>query len=170
VPVRFALDQNFPATILDSLGLGVPDAELVPLTSIDARLTEVDDSDLLRALHCIGGFDGLVTTDSSMLQLPFELAIIHQTKLTIVSVEESGHDPVRALGLLLTHLPGICKKSVKATGQAWRLRYAQKNHEDPWELLKRVAKHQGTDPNSLYKSNCLTIAQLSQNPLAQTKL
>ena len=36
--VRFALDEDFPDTIIEALGIGVPEAELVPIRHIDPRL------------------------------------------------------------------------------------------------------------------------------------
>jgi hypothetical protein len=44
-----------------------------------------------------------------MLQLPRELAAMMQTKLTVVVAEGSGHDPVKATGLLFAHLGGIAQ-------------------------------------------------------------
>lgn len=101
-----------------------------------------------------------------MLNLPRELTVIHQANLTVVVIEESGHDPIRALGLLLTHLPAICLKSVRSTGQIWVLRFAAKNHERPWEYLNRIAKHQQTDVQRLFQEQRLTAAEFARNPLA----
>ena len=53
----------------------------------------------------------MITTDSSMLSLPKELSLLCQTKLTLVIAERSGHDPIRATGLLLAHIDGICRRS-----------------------------------------------------------
>ena len=91
--IRFALDEDFPDTILDALGLGVPEAELVPIRHIDPRLRQMDDWKLLLSLHHLGTWDGLVSTDSRMLNLPRELSVIHQTDLTVAIVEQAGHYP-----------------------------------------------------------------------------
>ncbi len=97
-PRRFALDQNFPQPILALLAEYLrEEAELVPLAQIDKRLAEsVDDWRILLSLHQRGDWDGLITTDSGMLSLPRELAVLMQTKLSLVVAEEAGHDPLRA--------------------------------------------------------------------------
>jgi hypothetical protein len=112
--VRFALDEDFPDTIIDAFGLGIPEAELVPVRHIDPRLRQMDDWELLLSLHHLEDWDGLVSTDARMLNLPRELSVIHQTNLTLAIVEQSGHDPIRAAGLLLVHLPTICRKELSS--------------------------------------------------------
>jgi hypothetical protein len=65
-------------------------------------------------------------------------------KLTLVVAEGAGHDPVKATGLVLAHLPGICVKTDPDVPQLWVLRAVTQAHEKPWERLRRIAKHQGT--------------------------
>ena len=165
--VRFALDEEFPENILTSLTEGIPEAELVPIRLIHPRLRQMDDWKVLHSLHHLGEWDGLITTDTNMLKLPKELAVIHQTMLTVVAVEDAGHDPIRAAGLLLVHLPMICKKTVRTTGQIWRLSAKDKNHEDPWDQLVNIAKHQNTSPQALFLANRLSPQALRQNPLTE---
>ena len=88
--VRFALDEDFPDTILESLRWGVTEAELLPMRHLDKRLRGLDDWQLLLALHHMADIDGLITTDTGMLNLPRELAVIHQANLTVVFVERAG--------------------------------------------------------------------------------
>lgn len=163
---RFVLDEQFPATVLDALGLGVPECQLVYARSIDKKLSNYEDWELLLEIHHLGGWDGLVTLDCHMLLQPKEVAVIHQTHLTVVGVD-AGEDPVRAAGLLLVHLPMICKKTTKATGQVWRLAAASKNHEAPWELLKKIADHSNTDVKGLFHANKLTKSELKGKDLGQ---
>jgi hypothetical protein len=60
-----------------------PHAELVRLDDIDERLSDLDDWELLVALyHHTDPWDGLITTDSGMLNQGPELAALIQTKLT----------------------------------------------------------------------------------------
>jgi hypothetical protein len=125
----------------------------------------MDDWKLLLSLHHLEDWDGLVTTDSRMLKLPRELAVIHQTKLTLVIVEEAGHDPIRAAGLLLIHLPVICRKTVRSTGQIWKLRAQNRNHDDPWEELQKIANHKSMNVQDLYQAHKLSNHDLRQNPL-----
>lgn len=163
--VRFALDEDFPDTIISALGIGIPEAELVPIRHIDPRLRQMDDWRLLLSLHHLEEWDGMVSTDSRMLSLPRELAVIHQTKLTVVTIEQAGHDPVRAAGLLLVHLPAICRKTVRSTGQIWKLSAKNKNHDDPWDELKRVAQHRKMNVSQLFHEHMLSRKQLLRDPL-----
>jgi hypothetical protein len=104
----FALDQNFPQPIVEALRSYMEEAELVSLASIDARLTDIDDWELLLALHHHDRpWDGLITTDTGMLSLARELAVLMQTGLTLFVAEAAGHDPLRATGLVLTYLPWV---------------------------------------------------------------
>ena len=82
MPRLFALDKNFPEPIVGVLSDFQADAQLVPLDRIDQRMSTLDDWELLLALH--DPWDGLVTTDSSMLSQGRELATLIQTKLTLV--------------------------------------------------------------------------------------
>jgi hypothetical protein len=90
----FALDQNFPQPIVDALADYIIEAELVPIAQVDERLATLDDWEVMLALHHHGRpWDGLITTDANMLALPRELAVLMQTKLSLVVAKESGHDP-----------------------------------------------------------------------------
>lgn len=163
----FALDHNFPQPIVDVLSEYMVEAELLPVDVIDPRMPDLDDWQILLALHHHPRpFDGLITTDNSMLKLPRELAVLMQTKLTMVVADEAGHDPLKATGLVLAHLPGICKRTRPDTAQAWILRAAQRPHEDPWTLLGRVAGHQGRATNELYAEASLSPDELAVDPLA----
>lgn len=168
MPRLFALDQNFPQPVLAALGDFIIEAELIPLGDIDSRLTEdMEDWQVLLALHHHAReWDGLITTDSSMLKLPRELATLLQTRLTLVVAEEAGHDPLRATGLLLLHLPSICGDTDPNTSQVWRLRaQARRPPINPWEEMLRVAEHQNTEPGGLYRDHKLSESELASNPL-----
>jgi hypothetical protein len=171
-PRRFALDQNFPQPIIARLAEYLrEEAELVPLARIDKRLTEsVDDWRILLSLHQRGDWDGLITTDSGMLSLPRELAVLMQTKLSLVVAEEAGHDPLRATGLLLLHLPGICRDTTTTKPQVWRLRApGRRPGIDPWEELERVADHQSEKAADLYAEAKLSRSVLQLDPLDNTE-
>ena len=125
----------------------------------------MDDWELLLSLHHMQAWDGLITTDSRMLNLPRELAVLHQTNLTLVVVQEAGHDPIRAAGLLLVHLPTICRKTVRSTAQIWKLSAQSKNHDDPWRELVRIAGHRKVHVNQLFHEHRLSTRELRRNPL-----
>jgi hypothetical protein len=124
VPRLFALDHNFPDPIVAVLAEYQSDATLVRIDQIDPRMPDLDDWQLLLALHrhAVPG-DGLITTDSSILNQGPELATLIQTKLTLVVAMASGHDPVKASGLLFAYLSGICTRtSPDAPQHRWRFR------------------------------------------------
>jgi hypothetical protein len=162
----FALDQNFPEPIVDALTEYQEAAELVPLRVIDERLSDVDDWQILLALHHHERpWDGVITTDTSMLNQPLELAVLIQTKLTLVAVREAGHNPVKACGLLFAYLEGICQRTRSDRPQVWSPAAAQRAATDPWDELTRVAKHQHVGTSDLFEAHRLTAEQIAQDPL-----
>jgi len=77
----FALDHGFPQPIVAVLADFTPDVELVPIDEINERLPDLDDWEVLLALHHHHRpWDGLVTTDAGMVQTPESLAVLLQTK------------------------------------------------------------------------------------------
>ena len=130
-------------------------------------MAELDDWQLLLAMHHHEQpWDGLITTDSSILFQPLELTVLIQTRLTLVVALEAGHNPVKATGLLFAHLAGICKRTEPDEPQLWRLQARTQAHTPPREQLKTVAEHQNTDASSLFAANRLDEQQLASDPLA----
>jgi hypothetical protein len=163
----FALDQNFPQPIIDALDAFIPEAELVPVRAIDPLLAELDDWTLLLALHHhIRPWDGLVTTDSSMLKLPREMAVLRQTNLTLVVAHDSGHDPIKATGLLLTHLGYISRTTTSAEPQIWQLTAKNRPGRDPWDVMTGIAEHQNRTVEDLWDEFRLSQEELDSDPLA----
>ena len=163
----FALDQNFPDPIIEALNDFIPEAELVPLREIDPALTEIDDWQVLLALyHDPRPWDGLVTNDRHMLNLPREMAVLRQTNLTLVVAHDSGHDPVRATGLLFTHLGYICRQTTDANSQVWELTANNRPAKDAWHHLERIASHRSTNAEALWREWRLSNAELREDPLA----
>jgi hypothetical protein len=69
VPRLFALDHNFPDPIVSVLAGFQTDAELVRIDQIHSGMADLDDWELLFALHQRSeAWDGLITTDSSTAQ------------------------------------------------------------------------------------------------------
>ena len=166
----FALDQNFPEPIVKALNEYIPEAQLVPLRAIDRKLPTLDDWQVLLALHHDkNAWEGLVTTDSAMLRLPRELAVLVQTKLTLVVPERAGNDPLRATGLLLTHLPFVCRNTTSTAAQLWVLGATQKKHDDPWDHIRIEAKRRKTTPKELFEQHRLSDTDFTVNPLLERK-
>ena len=158
----FALDQNFPEPIVLAIMKAVPVAELVPVRTIDPQLAEVDDWELLLALHRHErSWDGLITNDDAMLSLPKDVTVLSQTRLTLVVAKGEGHNPVRAAGVLLCHLNFICHHSRSDRAQIWNLRVAQKNADEPNVFLDRIAEREKTTAAELFRRHKLSTQELA---------
>ena len=168
MPRLFALDQNFPQPIIEALNQFIPEADLIPLRDIDPLLVaEIDDWQVLLGLHHHERpWEGLITTDSGILNLPREISVIRQTNLTLVVAEAAGHDPIKATGLLFTHLSWICRETTRSRAQVWQLSARNRPAKDPWELLERIADHQNRDANDLWAEARLSRAELDEDPLS----
>jgi len=169
-PRLFALDQGFPQPIVNSLHEYLEnEASLVPLSTIDERLSsDMNDWEILLALHHhIDPWDGLISTDSGMLNLGRELAALMQTKLTLVVCRAAGHDPVRATGLLLTNLSTICDQTRPDRPQVWPLGGGRKRPpDDPWDHFSRAAEKRNMTVGEMRSEEWLSREELARNPLA----
>lgn len=91
----FALDHNYPAPIIEQAKPFLSGVELVFIGEIDSRLSELDDWELLLALHHHPReWDGMISNDTSMLDQERELAVLGYTHLTLVAPVAAGHDPI----------------------------------------------------------------------------
>jgi hypothetical protein len=166
MPRLFALDRNFPQPIVGILSDYQADATLVPLDRIDKRMSTLDDWELLLALHHhVDPWDGLITTDSSMLAQGRELATLIQTKLSLVVAVASGHNPVKASGLIFAYLAGICQRTTPDRAQVWRLNAVNRPHEEPWDFLRRFAEHSGRSAEDTWAEFKLSTSVLARDPL-----
>lgn len=167
MPRLFALDHNFPKPIVEALGKFQTDAELVRISEIDDRLPHLDDWEVLLALHRHErDFDGLITQDSSMLNLERELSVLIQTKLTLVVAMKSGDSPVKATGLLFAYLAGICKRTDPTKPQVWQLNAAERAATPAWDHLKKLADKRQTSAQGVYDDARLSKAELLRDPLS----
>lgn len=169
MPPLFALDHNFPQPIVAVLAEFQAGAELVRVDAIDSRMSDLDDWELLLALHHHEQpWDGLITTDSSMLAQGPELAALIQTKMTLVVAMEAGHNPVKASGLLFAYLGGICQRTRPDVPQVWRLNAANRPPEEAWEFVKRFADHNNRATDEVWAEFKLSAEVLARDPLADT--
>jgi len=167
MPRLFALDHNFPDPIVAVLADFQADAELTRIDQIHPRMADLEDWELLVALHQHSApRDGLITTDSSMLAQGPELAALIQTKLTLVVATASGHDPVKASGLLFAYLSGICRRTRPDIAQVWALSAASNPHRQSWDYLERFANHNNRTIQSVWDEFRLTDDELSRDPLS----
>jgi hypothetical protein len=162
----FALDQGFPLPIVKVLRNYQTDAELVSFTEIDDRLADLDDWEVLLALHHHARtWDGLITTDSSMLNQARELSTLSRTQLSLVVALGAGHNPVKASGLLFAYLSRICERTRSDQGQIWRLRARNISPIDPASALESVAEHQNVPADELAAESRLDDAAFGRDPL-----
>jgi hypothetical protein len=156
----FAVDHNFPEPLLRILDehLG---AELVPIRKVDSSFAELDDWELLLALHHHDRpWNGLVTNDDAMLSLAKEMTVLAQTRLTLVVAKGEGHNPIRAIGVLLCHLSFICAHTTRKHAQIWRLSVKQKKAEDPSDYLDDIAAKAKTTAKALFEQHKLSPREL----------
>jgi hypothetical protein len=76
-----------------------------------------------------------------MLSLPRELRVLMRTRPTLVVAIESGDDPIKATGLLFTHLSSICARTRPDRAQVWRLAARDRQWTDPMKEAERAATH-----------------------------
>ena len=94
------------------------------------------------------------------------LAALRQTNLTLVVAYDSGHDPIKATGLLLAHLDYVAANTTRDEPQVWKLTANNRPGRDPWEYLEGVARHRHQDVEELWQEARLTNAELRADPLA----
>ena len=121
-----------PPPIVAALSRYIPETELVPIGNIDSRMLDLDDWQILVALKKHDRpWARLVTNDADFFSQPRELAALMQTKLAVIVAEAAGHDAIKATGLLLAHLPAICKRISPGHAQLGRPKAVDRNHDEP---------------------------------------
>jgi hypothetical protein len=156
-----ALDQNFPIPLLGAISAYLPDQlEIKSLRQIDQRLSELDDRPLLIALSQLG-WDGLITNNYKMLDVPTELAAIVKTKAVVVAIEGLGHDPLRAVGALLLELPTLEDRIRPRRSNVFRLRYPRRAAEDAWTYFQSAARRLEREPQELWAQVGVSDEELS---------
>jgi hypothetical protein len=139
---------------------------LVPIADVHSQMAMLDDWEVLLALHTDGRpWDGLITTDGSMLSLPREPAVLCQTKLTLVVAVAAGHDPIKATGLVFAHISNICKRTRSDSAQVWRLATTSRPADDPWAYLGRAANRRGETAQQAFRRERLSDEGLRSSPL-----
>lgn len=164
--LSLALDQNFPTPLINAVREYLPDdMTLTHLSMIDSRLSTLSDRSLFIALSQLG-YDGLVTNNYKMLDVPEEVAAIVATKAVVVAVAKLGHDPLRAVGALLVELPGLTQRLKAGVSNVFWLHYARRQPVDAWEYLSSAADRLGRSPDALWAEVRLTDEELKQRIFA----
>lgn len=163
--LRLALDQNFPTPLINAVREYLPaNIVLDHLSTIDPRLSDLSDRALFIALWQLG-YQGLVTNNYKMLDVPQEIAAIVKTKAVVVAVEALGHDPIRAVGALLLELPGLADRLRPATSNVFRLDYARRRPADGWTYLSTAAARLQRTPEDLWEEVKVTQEEMSNQLL-----
>lgn len=135
--------------------------ELIPIGDLEPTFADLQDWELLRDLRRHHrSWDGLITNDDSMLSLAKEMTVLSQTGLTLVVAKGQGHNPIRAVGVLLCHLPFICHHTQPGVAQIWTLKVAQKAAEPVADYLDRIAGRTSTTVDRLVAANKLPADDL----------
>lgn len=164
----FALDHNYPEPIINRAKDYLPEVELVFIGEIDSRLPELEDWQLLLALHHhTREWDGMISNDTSMLDQERELAVLGYTCLSLVAPVAAGHDPIRSTGLVLAHIENIASQTTSRKPQVWRLASRTGGGQHPDQFLGKLAARAGLDPIDLRKSSMPAKATLNRDPLAR---
>lgn len=149
--LRLALDQNFPTPLINAVRTYLPAGlDLESLHQIDPSLSDLDDRPLIIALKQLG-WDGLITNNYKMLDVPTEIAAIVRTKMIVIAVQGLGHDPLRAVGALLLELPGLTDRLRPRASNVFRLVYHRRPPEDGWRYLERAAERLGQEADQLWR-------------------
>lgn len=162
----FALDHNYPLPIIEQAEPYLRNVELVPIGRVDPRLAELDDWQLLLALHHHPRqWDGMISNDTSMLHQEREMAVLGYTCLTLVAPVAAGHDPIRSTGLVLAHIEDIASRTTSRKPQVWRLPGRTGSGDHPDRFIEKLAKRVNLDPMDLRKEAIPSAGVLGRNPL-----
>ncbi|MDR0627153.1 MAG: hypothetical protein LBG11_07830 [Bifidobacteriaceae bacterium] len=162
---RIALDQNFPSNLVAAIAGAVPPAvELAGIASIDPRLADMGDRQVIIALSQLG-FDAMISNDHHILSTPEELAALLATKLGFVCVRASGHNSVKATGALLLELSNLPRVFQDKKRRVLDLHYEPRRASDAWGYMKEIATRAGTTAEELYAHTKPTDGELSQTVL-----
>jgi hypothetical protein len=108
---RFLLDQNFP----DPPGFDPQQMDhRVSYTHLRvhaAELARVSTPDwMIYLAAAAGGFDGLVTQDLSQLELDTEMIALTISKISVITWQKGGDDPVALWGQLMAYMPQVVRR------------------------------------------------------------
>jgi hypothetical protein len=141
-----------------------PSLALTPLRQLHPDLVqEHEDWEVLQKLKARGGVDGFITLDANMLQLAKEMVVLHQTRLTLIVIEDTDNDPIAAWAVLLIHATQLAKQLSRRRPQLWRLRRpTHPRPTNPYDELTRLAERAGASESALMAQHRLSAKQLHE--------
>lgn len=81
---------------------------------------------------------------------------------------ESGHNPVKASGLLFAYIGGTCRRTRPDRPQVWTLTAADRQHREAWDFVKRFAAHNNRKTDDVWQEFRLSPEELGRDPLTDT--
>ena len=162
---RIALDQNFPSNLVAAIAGAVPPAvELAGIASIDSRLADMGDRQVIIALSQLG-FDAMISNGRHILSTPEELAALLATKLGFVCVRASGQNSVKATGALLLELSNLPSVFQDKRRRVLDRHYQPRRASDAWGYMQEIAARTGTTAEELYAATKPTADELTRAAL-----
>ena len=105
--------------------------------------------------------DGYISNDASMPFQPREMVALTRTRLTLVVTEATGHDAVRATGLLMVYLGQIARQA-PSRATVFRLRAPSLGsfRDTPGAYVDRLAVRLAMPPNRLISREASAMRDL----------
>lgn len=103
------------------------------------------------ALARRGGIDGFITNDDGILKLSREMVALTRTRLHLIVTPKQGHQPLRAVALIMLHLEEIVRRARGRSGPLiYRLAASRLGPAlTPGQQIDRLASRTGEAPNVL---------------------
>jgi hypothetical protein len=162
VTFRVALDQNFPSNLVAAIAGAVPPGvELASIRSVDPRLSDMGDRQVIIALRQLG-FDAMVSNDRHILSNPAELAALLATRLGFVCIRAAGDNSIKATGALLLELSNLPRVFQDKKRRVLVLHYQPRRASDAWDYMKQIADRTGTTAEELYATTRPTDGEMTQ--------
>jgi hypothetical protein len=166
---RVAPDQNFPGNLVAAIAGAVPpNIELTSIRSVDARLSDMGDRQMIIALSQLG-FDAMVSDDRHILSTPEELPALLATRLGFVCIRAAGDNSVKAACALLLELSNLPRVFQDKKRRVLDLHYEPWRAGDAWDYMKRIADRTGITAEELYASTKPSDSELARPVLSCTQ-
>jgi hypothetical protein len=144
---RVALDHNFPEPVLASVDRWLKDVEFHHLRHVDPGLAELQDHELIYALHD-RDLSILVTHNWKMENDARVIVAVHLTRLTLLTLRKGGDDMIFATGVLLRDIVPILRREVPK-GQIFEARPSTIRPRPAYQVLQSLARRSGTTADGL---------------------
>lgn len=144
---QVALDHNFPKPVLASVDRWLKEVEFHHIRDLDARLSELQDHELVYELHD-RGLPLLVTHNWKMENDARVVVAVHLRGFTLLTLRKAGDDMIFATGVLLRDIVPVLRKEVPR-GQIFRARPSKLHPRPAFRILQELARHAGTTADAL---------------------